>query len=117
MHKLLLTNRQVAFLWKSFGNNSSAHIKLSKTQLSKTIQSGGVLGKFIGPLLKPGLPLIKNVIKQLANSVLIPVGLSAAVWATDERMHKKILTTALITSDDERDDIIKIIKSFEDSEL
>ena len=37
-HKLLLTNRQVANLCKVFANNSSADIKLSKTQLSKIIQ-------------------------------------------------------------------------------
>ena len=66
--QLLLTNRQVANLRKCFANNSSADIKLSKTQLSKLIQSGGFLGKILGPLLKTGLPLIKNVIKPLAKS-------------------------------------------------
>ena len=73
-HKLLLTNRQVANLRKAFANYLSADIKLSKTQLSKMIQSGGFLGRLLGPLLKTGLPLIKNVIKPLAKSVLIPVG-------------------------------------------
>ena len=62
-HKLLLTNRQVANLCKDFANYLSTHIKLSKTQLSKMIQSGGFLGGLLGPLLKTGLPLIKNVIK------------------------------------------------------
>ena len=38
------------------------------------IQSGGFLGRLLGPLLKTGLPLIKNVIKLLAKSVLIPLG-------------------------------------------
>ena len=55
-HKLLLTNRQVANLRKAFANHSSADIKLSKTQLSKMIRSGGFLGWLLGPLLKPGLP-------------------------------------------------------------
>ena len=59
-HKLLLTNRQVANLCKAFANNSSADIKLSKTQLSKMIQSGGFLGRLLGPLLKTGLPLMKK---------------------------------------------------------
>ena len=45
------------------------------------IQSGGFLGRFLGPLLKPGLPLIKNVIKTLARSVLIPLGLTATASA------------------------------------
>ena len=58
-HKLLLTDRQVSSLRKSFANNSSAEIKLPKTQLSKMIQSGGFLSRLLGPLLKTGLPLIK----------------------------------------------------------
>ena len=37
------------------------------------IQSGGFLGKLLGPLLKTGLPLIKNVITSLAKTVLIPL--------------------------------------------
>ena len=58
-HKLLLTDRQVSNLRKSLANNSSFDIKLSKTQLSKMIQSGGFLSRLLGPLLKTGLPLIK----------------------------------------------------------
>ena len=87
-HKLLLTNRQVSNLRKAFANNSSADIKLSKTQLSKIIQSGGFLGRLPGPLLKTGLPLIKKVIKPLVKSVLIPLGLTAAASAADAEIHK-----------------------------
>ena len=87
--KLLLTDRQVASLRKSFANNSSADIKLSKTQLSKMRISGGFLSRLLGPLLKTGLPLIKNVIKPLAKSVLIPLGLTAAASAADTGIHKK----------------------------
>ena len=43
---------------------SSTDIKLSKTQLSKMILSAGFLDWFLGPLLKTGLPLIKNVINR-----------------------------------------------------
>ena len=89
-HKLLLTNRQVSNLRKAFANHLSADIKLSKTQLSKMIQSGGFLGRLLGPLLKTGLPLIKNVIKPLAKSVLIPSGLTAAASAADAGIHKNI---------------------------
>ena len=71
-HKLLLTNRQVANLRKAFANHLSTDIKFSKAQLSKKIQSGGFLDRLLGPLLKTGLPLIKNVIKTLSKSVLIP---------------------------------------------
>ena len=90
-HKLLLTNRQVENFRKAFVNKSSTNINLSKTQLSKMIQSGGFLGRLLSPLLKTGLPLIKNVIKPLAKSVLIPLGLTAAASPTDAGIHKKIL--------------------------
>ena len=53
---MLLTNTQVSKLRKTFANNSSAHIKLSKTQLHKIGQSGGFLGTFLGQLLNTGLP-------------------------------------------------------------
>ena len=46
LHRLLLTNTQVLRLRKVFANNSSANIKLSKTQLHKIGQSGGFLGRF-----------------------------------------------------------------------
>ena len=62
-HKFLLTNTQVSSLWKAFP--SSAYVKLSKTQLSKIVKSGSFLGKLLGPLLKTGLPLMKNVLKNL----------------------------------------------------
>ena len=88
-HELLLTDRQVSSLRKSFANNSSADIKLSKTQLSKMIQTGGFLSRLLVPFLKTGLPLITNVIKPLAKSVLIPLGLLAAASATDAGIHKK----------------------------
>ena len=90
-HKLLLTNRQVSNLRKAFANHSSADIKLSKTQLSKMIQSGGFLGRLFGPLIKTGLPLIKNVIKPLAKSLLILSGLTAAASAADAEINKKML--------------------------
>ena len=89
-HKLLLTNRQVANLRKPFANNSSADIKLSKTQLSKMIQSGGYLGRFLGPLIKTELPLMENVTKPLSKSVLIPLGLTAASSAADAGIHKNL---------------------------
>ena len=120
-HKLLLTDRQVASLHKSFQSHSSADINLSKTQLSKMIQSGEFLSRLLGPLLKTGLPLIKKAIKPLAESVLVPLGLTAAASAADAGIHKKILgsgnTTTLIISNDEIKDIIKIVKYLEDSGL
>ena len=120
-HQLLLINRQVANIRKAFENNSSIDIKLSKTQLSKMIQQGGFLGRLLGPLLKTALPLIKNVIETLAKSVLIPIGLTTAASAADAGIHKKILgsenMTTLTISNNEIEDIIKILKSLKDSGL
>ena len=90
-YKLLLTNRQVANLCKASVNHLLTDIKLSKTQLCKMIQSRGFLGILLGPLLKSGLPSIKNVIKPLAKSILIPLELTAAASAADARIHKKNL--------------------------
>ena len=88
-HELLLRDRQISSIRKAFSNNSPVDIKFSKTQLSKMIQSGEFLGKLLGPLLKTGLPLIKNVITPLAKSVLIPLGLTPAASAADAGTHKK----------------------------
>ena len=94
----------------------STDLKLSKAQINKIIQSGGLLCKLLGRLLKTGLPLIKNVIKPLAESVLILLGLTAAA---DAGIHKKILgsgNTALIISNEEMNDM-KIVQALEDSNI
>ena len=119
-HELLLTDRQVSSICKAFSNSSSVDIKFSKTQLSRMIQSGEFLGNLLGPLLKTGLPLIKNVITPLAKSVLVPLGLTAATSAADAGIHKKILgsrSTTLIVSNQDMEDLIKMVKSLEDSGL
>ena len=87
-HELLFTNRQVGNLRKAFTDKSSTDIKLSKTQIPKMMQSGRFLGRHLGPLLKAGLPIMKNVIKSLAKSVLIPWALTAAASAADVGIHK-----------------------------
>ena len=130
-HELLLTKTQVANIRKAFAYHLSTDIKLSKTQLSKMIQSRGFLGRLLGPLLKTGLPLMKSVIKPLAKIALIPLGLMAAASTADAGMHKKILgsgkrplvrlkdstlpysafphnNTTLIISNDEMDDFLRL---------
>ena len=90
-NELLLTNRQVSKLGKAFANNFSANIKLSKTEWHKIGQSGGFLGRLLGPLLKTELPLMENVLKLLAKSVLIPLGLTSAASVTDASINKKMI--------------------------
>ena len=103
----------MANLRKAFANYWSTDIKLSKTQLSKMIQWGGFLGR-----------LLKSITKNRIT-ILIPLGLTAAASAADAGIHKKILgsghnhpsSTTLIISNNEMEDIIKIVKSLEDSGL
>ena len=117
-HKLL-TYRHVSRLHKAFSNNSSGNIKLSKTQLSETVQSRGSLGKLLGPLMRVGLPLMKNGFTPIARTVLIQLGLTAAA-ATDAAIQKKIHgsgMTTLIISKERMKDIMKIVKPPEESGL
>ena len=98
----------------------STDLKLSKAQINKITQSGGFLSKLLGPLLKTGLPLTKNVIKPLAKSVLIPLGLTAAASAADVEILKKILGSGkktLIISNEKMNDIIKIVQGLQDSSV
>ena len=93
------------------------------------IQSGRFLGRLLGPLLKTGSPLIKKVIKALAKSVLITLGLTVAASAADAGIYKNIVGSGkrpiestlhiatLITSNDEIEDIIKMVKFLDDSSL
>ena len=119
-HELLLTTRQKTKVINAFNNNMSTDLKLSKAQINKIIQTGGFLSKLFGPLLKAGLPLIKNVIKSLAKSVLIPLGLTAAASAADAGIHKNILgsgSTTLIISNEEMNGIMKNVQALEDSNI
>ena len=130
--KLLSINRQVENIPKAFANKWSTGINLSKTQLSKMIQSGGFIGRLLCPWLKTRLPLTKNVIKPLAKRFLISLGLATVASVAGARIIKKILgsacchssslllrpplhdalhNTTLIISNNEMKDIIEIVKS------
>ena len=110
-HKLLLTNRQNLSLRKAFNNHTSANMKFSKVQVTK-MQKGGFL-KFLIPLLKSGLPLLKSVVKPLGM-----MGLTAATSATDAAIKKKLGSgnhITLIISKNDMQDILKIVKSLDNS--
>ena len=114
-HEFFLTQRQTTKLRNGIENNLQTDIKLSKPQISKIIQSGGFLGKILGPLLKTGLPLLKSVIKPLGL-----LGLTAARSAIDAGVQKKIYgsgTTALVISSEEMNDTTKIVQTLEDSNI
>ena len=89
-----MTNTDVSILCKDFANNLSAHIKLSKSQLSKMVQLGGLLDRLLGQLIKTGLPLMKNVLKP---------------WT--KQIHKRILglrMATLIISNEKMNDIMNL---------
>ena len=102
-------------------SGSSANIKLSKTQFHKIVQPGGFLGRLLGPFLKTRFPLMKNVLKPLAKSALISLILTAAASATDAGIYKKMFGSGrpleLIVSNEEINDIMKLIQSFKESGL
>ena len=94
----------------------STSLKLSKSQISKIIQSGGflesLLSKLAGPLKKVAIPLAKNV--------LAPLGITAAASAIYTGIQKKIHgsgTTSLIISNEEINDIMKIVQALQDSNI
>ena len=84
------------------------------------VQLGRVRSSLFEPLLKIGLPLMKNVLKPLTKSVLMPLELTAAARATDAAIHKKMFGSGmatLITSNEEMNDTMKIVKSLEECGL
>ena len=124
---MLSTYTLVSNLCKTFVNNSSSNIKLSKPQLHKIRQSRGVLGRLLGRLLRTSLTLIQNELIALAKKDLIPLGLTAAS-ATDASAYKKnfvsdcpsdtpLRTKTSIIWNEEMNDIMKIVKSLEETSL
>ena len=111
-HESLLTTRQKTKLRNAFNNN----IKVSEAQISQIIQSGG----FSGPLLsKLAGPLMKLLV-SLAKFFLTILGITAAASEIYAGIQKKIHgsgTTTLIISNEEMNDIIKIVLSLEDSDI
>ena len=119
-HRLFLTTRQITKLRNSFANKMSADIKLSKAQISKINQSGGSFGSFLA-----------NFRKKTLTNIAIPLardnrhGLASNLTAnTINKFERKISGKGavragkeftLFISNEDMNDIIKIIKSLEGS--
>ena len=86
-HELLLTERQKAKLRNAFNNNMSTHIKLSKAQITKIIQSAGFLGSLLSKLAGP----LMKVVVPVAKKILAPLGITAAASAIDAGIKKKYM--------------------------
>ena len=115
-HELLLTARQKTKLRNAFNNKMSTDSKLSKARISKILQSGGFLGsllsKLAGPLMKVAIPLARNV--------LAPLGITAVASAMDAGIQKKMHDSGpktLIISNEERNDIMKIVQALEEPNI
>ena len=113
LHELYLTQKQMEKLIEKIRNNMSTEIKLSKVHLGKIIKEGGNLGKllmsFLLKLIKPSISIGKNI--------LAPLGLSAAMSATDAAIQKKIYgsgMTTLTISNDDLNYLIKIVTALEE---
>ena len=116
LHELYLTQRQMTKLIDKMQNNMSTNIKLSKVQINKILKEGANLGKllmeFLPKLIKPAI--------SLGKIILAPFGLTAAMSATDAAIPKKMYgsgTTTLIVSNKDLNDMIKIVKSLENSDI
>ena len=126
--ELLLTTRQKTELINEFNNNMSTDLKLSKTQISKIIQSRGFLGSLLSKLL---IYSLMKLAVPLANNILVPLQITAAASALDARIQKKIHdsgcppstmkvgsgTTTLIISNKEINEIIKMVQVLDDSNI
>ena len=116
LHELFLTQTQINKLRQKVENNMSTDIKLSKAQINKLIKEGGFLGsvlaRFLTKLIKPAISLGKNILATL--------GLSAAMSATDAAIQKKMYGSGTKTvrfSNKDLDDMSKVVKALEDSDV
>ena len=116
LHELYLTEKQMTKRIDKIENNMSTDVKLSKVQINKILKEGRNLGKllmgFLPKLIKPAISLGKNI--------LAPLGLSAAMSATDAAIQKKMYgsgNATLIISDNDMNDMIKIVKALEEHDI
>ena len=113
-HELLLTTRQTTKLRNAIEKNMLSDINLSKAQISKIIQFGGFLGSLLsklpGPLMKVAVPFAKNL--------LSPLEIMSAASAIDGAIQNKIHGSGTTTlTNEEMNDIIKIVQALEDSNI
>ena len=122
-----IANNEIKDIMKVIKSLENKGILLKGTTTKITSQEGGFLN-FLRPLMTAGLPFMKNLVTLLAKNDLLPFGLSAGMSAADAAIQKKVYgsgrlsdlasrTTALIISNEEMEDIMKIVKSLEQSGL
>ena len=111
--ELLLTKRQISKLRNSFENNISADIKFPRTQIYKMIQPSGLLRLLLSKILM-------KVVSPLAKNILAPLGITTAASAINAGIQKKIHGSGaanLIISNEETNDIMKIVQAVKDTDI
>ena len=121
-HTLFLATRQTTTIRNAFANNMSTDIKLSEAQISKIIQSGGSFGSWLGNLGKKALtniaiPLARDNLPGLVSNLT-----SNAINKFERKISGKGAVRAgkgftLFISNEDMNDIIKIVKSLEYSSV
>ena len=115
-HELLLTKRQKTKLGITFDNNIQADLKLSKAQIFKIIQSGGFLGSLLSrlasSLVKVAVPLAKKYFTSIRNC-----SSCFSNWCRNSKTKHGSGITPLIISNEEMNDIMKILQALEDSNI
>ena len=118
--ELFVTTRQTTKVRNAFANNISIDIELSKAQISQIIQSGGSFCSWLGNLGKKALidlaiPLARDNLPRLVSNLT-----SNAI----NKFKKKIKGAAragkrftLFILKEDMNDIIKILKSLENSNV
>ena len=115
-HELFLTRRQITKLRNNIENNMSTDITLSKAQIKKIIMSGGALGSILGTLL----PSLIKVPSPILKIVALPLGLSGGMSGIDGAIQEKKIHgsgTTVIFSNEQINDMTKIVKALEDSDI
>ena len=116
---ITLPNNEIKDIMKVISSLENRGILVKGTTRKITNQEGGFLN-FFWPLMAAGLPLVKSVLAPLAKSVLLPLRLSAGISATDATIQKKVYgskSRTLIISNEEIEEVMKIVKLLEESGL
>ena len=116
---ITLTNNEIKDIIKVIKSLEKRGILLNETKRKIASQKGEVLN-FLKPWKTAGLPFIKSVFMSLVKSVLLLLGLTAGMSTAYVAIQNKIYgsdTTVLIISNEEMEDIIKVVKSIEKSGL
>ena len=115
--KIILTNNEIKDIMNVIKPLENRVLLLKGATRNITCKEGWFLN-FLRPLLTASSPLIKSILTLFTKRFLIPLGLSAGTSSVDPAIQIKSHgsgITALLISNKEMEDIMKIVKSFDES--